>query len=170
MVAPENDVDVANPMATPLAPEDLRRAYADIAHGYNHRLPRIEERIDLMDGHILAAHGLIGRLTERVEEVAKRVGARSRSTPPPPPEPLEIHVSEITQAGQHARVPIAELDRLKGLWLEKEAESRGYKQAIEDLETKNRRSRERWTLLLAVLVPIGVACGWFLEHFVLGKH
>ena len=192
MTAKEEKDD--NPGTIPLAPENLARAYADVAMGFNRRLPELERkvenanaRLDHVHGITLASHGLISSLTMRVEDIASKVGATRTTSPSAfplaysPPEPLEIHTVS-SKTGSHQLIEHEELERLRVKWMEKEAEERGAKQALADLQTqqafaeqqraaneasdlaRSKDRREKLTLALTILVAVFTLAGWAFGH------
>ena len=87
-----------------LAPDDLTRAYADIAFGYNQRFPvelkKVHDRIDETNGIALGAHGLnsktareVEMLTQRIEDIAQHLKAPKRTTSGRSRLPLNLRVN-----------------------------------------------------------------------------
>lgn len=166
-----------------MAPEDLARAYADVAMGYNRRLPELQrqhlklgERVDTVHGIAIASHGLISKLALRVEEIALAVKAprtySSGSFPAvtAPALPLEIR-TKASKTGSHYLIDNDELDRLKAKFAEKEAEERGAKEALQQLqaaeeirESRAKSTRERWAFVIAIIAAVCAAIGWALAH------
>ncbi len=171
--------------AIPLAPSDLARAYADMSIGYHKRLPAIEARIEKMEekvdtvhGIALASHGLLSRLALRVEEIGSAVRAprtfSSGSFPavsvPVPSMPLEIR-TQASKTGAHQLIENEEIARLKAMFAEKEAEERGAKEALAQLqmdealrESRSKATRDRWAFALAIGVAICSAVAWAIGH------
>ena len=186
---------------TPLAPpaSEIARAYADLAMDLHRRIPALEARmtshgarLDEVHGVALASHGLVSRLTIRVEEIALRVGAkRSLSSGSfaayrggvtgaandqgpssiPSPQSLEIRTT-TTKTGRHMIIDADELDRLKAKFAEKDAEERGAKEALaqlrleeghrESLAESRRKTVAFWLLLATAVCSAGA---WALGHF-----
>jgi len=182
----KKDPALSPPPVFPLVPDDLARAYADVALGYNKRLPEIEAKIDGLEGHFLAAHGLAAAALQqsrenalRIEDIAAAVKAKPKfssgqmaavSVPPPSP-PIEIRARR-TPTGSQWIVDGEELEKLKLKISEKEAEERGAKEALAQKEAQelldNARRKERRDRILfavAVLTPIVSAAVYSLGHF-----
>lgn len=182
MASPEEHPEVA-----PLAPEDkdIARAYADIAMGYNKRLPELEKKVQqLLERHettsaiAISSQGLVSQLALRVEDIALRVraprtyssGSMAAVSAAPPAPPLEIKTG-ASKTGSHATIEFEELDRLKAKWAEKEAEERGAKEEAARLQAEllyeqamSKANREKWGFILAVAVALCGAVWWAVVH------
>jgi phage shock protein A len=157
---------------TPLAPEDLARGYADVAFGYHKRLPALEASIEEVRSIAIASHGMHARLAQRIEDVASAVKAGPPTTVPTvttePPFELRYHA---TATGSHVTIEVNELERMKTKFAEREAEERGAKEALAELHaTEERRAkqaketREKVTLVLALVLAVCSAAAWALGH------
>lgn len=131
----------------PLAPEDLRRAYADIAYGYHIRLPQLAEQASEAKGHALAAFKVAGEIVaelsalgKRVEEIAVAVGlppSASKKLPGPASVP-DFEPEEVTIAGRKVPVSGGEV-----------------KLTVSDVSTLKRAAvvaRESWSVLQKAIV------------------
>ena len=172
---------------TPLAPENLARAYADVAVGYHRKLPTLEKAIQDVDNRVstvhgiaLSAHGMMARMERRIEEIGFAVRAKrtfpSGSYPAVsvPSQPLTIRTRGPSQTGSHFLIDTDELDRLKAKFAEKEAEERGAKEALQMKEEEDQRreekaesTRKRWGFYIGILVLVCSGAGWALGHLTL---
>ena len=177
---PDNDEGKVANESIPMAPLDLARGYAGLAFRVNHtldqKIPLLQAELYETKGISLAAHGIAAETRARLEDVARAVGAvpaKTRSvTPPPLTEKLEVRVSQ-SPTGSHWVMDHAELARIQEKIREKEAEERGAKEALvqlqqqEDLRAKNdERTRNKYLFYMAMLVPVITGLTYVFEHFV----
>lgn len=164
----------------PMAPIDLARGYATLAvrvsDALDKKIPELEASIDETKGIALAAHGIAAETRSRVEDIAVAVRAppaKIRSVPPPPlTEKLEVRVSQ-SPTGSHYVMDHDELERLQTKIREKEAEERGAKEALVQLQQqeelrdkREERTRNKYLYYMAILVPVITGLTYLIEHFV----
>jgi len=159
---------------TPMAPQDLLRAYANIAVRVNHELPKLWAELEKSNELARLAHGLSVKNAERIEDIAFAVKARTRpersSLPPASNEKIEFNVSP-TKTGTHFQIDSEELERLKAKIAEKEAREQGARDYALDMERKEDRSRkrekatrERYLFILAIVAAVASAATYGVEH------
>ncbi len=166
------------PGPRPIVPEDLARYYADVAIGYNRRLPAIEQEQRDARAFLEALNRSISNLTIRLEDIARAVKAAPRSTVSGqmpavtalsvPPVPLEQHLKgTATMTGSQILIPVEELRKLEAEIREQQAEERGAKEALaeadaaaERAERKEKAFREKVMVVVGVGVPFTSGLTW----------
>lgn len=175
--------------AVPLAPENLLRAYANIAHGYHQAIPLLREDVDRVEGIALASHGIASEalkelkvLRIRQEEIAVAVKAKRTNSgtlrislpPPTPPLNLREHIDR-SPTGHHFTVDIEKFAALEQKVRDREISDRAKAEKIMEIQTEqiaaeaaNDAWRKKWTfrafIAFGVIGIVGGACGWALGH------
>jgi len=165
--------EAAEAVSTPI---ELARAYASLATTMSEmlgkRLAKLESELDEVKGIALASHGIAADVRSRLEDIAASVKAPvRRASPMGPPQKFEIEYVP-TETGTHALVEQKEIDRWKQKWDDKEAEERGAKAALLQLQAEEELNRKRakakrefWLFIAALLGLAGGTITYVIEHF-----
>jgi len=157
------------PRPNPSSP-DVQSRIAEALLGYHQSLPRFREDIDTMSGQILGLHGLIAKLSGRIEDIAHKFGVDRRAIDPMPD--FDFDEGEPTHVGSnYRRVPSGTLQKMKDFITEQQLAAKLAKEQQEKAERdadierkKSKAARDRVLFWIALASAIGGAVVYALEH------